>query len=87
MTIKLRPTASKPKHENPAVLQGQTYRIIGARSPSYREYVNRYFVSTYCGGRAYLVYLTDTVYGGGYDRERVIELRGLEFVQVDLVEA
>ncbi|AZF94500.1 hypothetical protein [Pectobacterium phage Ekidair] len=87
MTIKLCPTASKPKHKNPDLLHGQTYRIIGAGSPSYQEYVDRYFVRAYCGDRAYLVYLTDTLYGGGYDRECVIEAHGLEFVQVDLVEA
>ncbi|UNA01134.1 hypothetical protein Loshitsa2_00006 [Erwinia phage Loshitsa2] len=87
MTIKLRAAAPKPKHNNPDLKQGQTYRIIGSQSPSYTDYIGRYFVAAMCGGYSHLVYLHDTTDFGGYDGVNVVRTHGLEFVQVDLTEA
>lgn len=87
MTIKLRPEAPRPKHRNPELKQGQTYRLIGAGSGSYQEYIGRYFMAAMCAGCNYLVYLVDSKEGGGYDSANVINSHHLEFVQVDLTEA
>lgn len=87
MTIKLRAAAPKPKHNNPELKQGQTYRIIDSLSPSYTEYIGRYFTAARCAGCTYLVYMLDGENLGGYDNVNVVNNHGLKFVQVDLTEA
>lgn len=87
MTIKLRPEAPRPKHRNPELKQGQTYRLVGAGSGAYQDYIGRYFTAAFCAGCTYLVYMLDSAESGGYDNANVVNNHGLEFVQVDLTEA
>lgn len=86
MTIKRRPLAPKPPHLNPELKQGQTYRIIGARSVTYQEYVDRYFTAACISGRTYLIYMEDSADSGGYDAGGVISSHGIEFVVANLQE-
>jgi len=87
MTIRRHVPSKAPAHRNPELKQGQTYRITGARSGSYQDYIGRYFVAAYCAGCQYLVYLHDNEDHGGYDSVNVVNSHGIEFVQVNVAEA
>jgi len=86
MTIRRNQPVPKPRHVNPELRQGQTYRIIGAGTTSYQDHIGRYFTAAMCAGCTYLVYMIDTEEHGGYDAVNVINTHKLEFVTVNLQE-
>lgn len=86
MTVKVQAIAPMPPHVNPQLRQGQTYRIIGARTGAYQDHIGRYFLAAFCAGRQHIVYMDDTHNTGGYDTVEVLSTHGIEFVVVNLQE-